>query len=163
MTKNEEEVVKTRKRTTKVKKKKSKVYFNYLSRFLFNVLLFELFFILCMLFATKTIEREKVTPFKYNDVNNTTYKVYLNKNDIYNEDYLDMNRAYVANLIDSVDIDFNYLFNIEQLTTMTFDYKIIANLVIENVNGTNYVDRDYVLKDSTKIELTDGGATTINE
>ncbi len=189
MTKKEEEVVNTRKRTSKkasikkinsngisteevspkdasttqVKKKKNKVYFNYISRFLFNVLLFELFFIICMLFATKTIDREKVEPIKYNDVNNTTYKVYLNQNDVYEEEYLDMNRAYVANLIDSVDIDFNYLFNIEQLTTMTFDYKIIANLVIENVNGTNYVDRDYVLKDSTKKELEDGGATTINE
>ena len=189
MTKKEEEVVNTRKRTSKkasikkinsngisteevspkdasttqVKKKKNKVYFNYISRFLFNVLLFELFFIICMLFATKTIDREKVEPIKYNDVNNTTYKVYLNQNDVYEEEYLDMNRAYVANLIDSVDIDFNYLFNIEQLTTMTFDYKIIANLVIENVNGTNYVDRDYVLKDSTMKELEDGGATTINE
>ena len=148
---------------TNVKKPRSKVYISYTSRLVFNVLLFAFFFGICLIFASKTVEREKTVPINYSDVDNTSYKVYLKQNEIYTEDYLDMNRAYVANLIDYVKIDFNYLFNIEELTNMNFDYKIIANLIIENNNGTNYVDKDFVIKDSSSKSLINSGALNINE
>ena len=148
---------------TNVKKPRSKVYISYTSRLVFNVLLFAFFFGICLIFASKTVEREKTEPINYSDVDNTSYKVYLKQNEIYTEDYLDMNRAYVANLIDYVKIDFNYLFNIEELTNMNFDYKIIANLIIENNNGTNYVDKDFVIKDSSSKSLINSGALNINE
>ena len=77
------------------------------------------------------------------------YKVYLNKNDFYTEKYLDMNKSYVASLINYIDINFNYLFKIGQKTNIDFDYKIIGELVIENSKGTGrYLEKEYVLLDT---------------
>ncbi len=128
-----------------------------------NIFALTLFFIPCFFFATKTFEKEKTTPINFTDTNDVKYKVYLNKNDIYHDEYLGMNRAYVANLINYFDIDFNYTFNIDNAMNMEFDYKIIANLIIENKNGTNYVDEEYIIKDSTKKSINKCRNYTINE
>ena len=131
---------------------------------LFIVILTFIFsFSICFLSALKTFEKEKNKPINYLENNNVEYKVYLNKNDFYHEEYLEMNRAYVASLINHIDIDFNYAFKIEKATNMKFDYKIIANLIIENKNGTNYVDENYIIKDSTIKNIDDCRDYSINE
>jgi hypothetical protein len=140
-----------------------KLYLGFGNRLLINIILFVLFLTLTFFAASKTIEREKVKPINYSDIDNIAYKVYLVDNDIYKEKFLGMNRAYVANLIDYVDIDFNYVFSIEKLTNMKFDYKIIAELIIENNKGTNYVDEKYILKDTQLKELKNSGTLSINE
>ena len=43
------------------------------------VLLFWLFFSLCLLFASKTLEKEKVVPVNYSDASNVTYKIFIMK------------------------------------------------------------------------------------
>ena len=149
--------------STKVVGKKTRLSKRTKLRVLLSALLFMCFGIWCFYVACKTIEREKPTPINYTDANEVLYKVYLKENDVYKEPYLDMNRAYVANLIDHIDIDFNYMFNIERITNINFNYKIIANLIIENNNGVKYVDENYTLKDTTNMNLSDGGNQSITE
>ena len=115
------------------------------------IVLFIVFLAICLFFASNTITRTKAIPIKYTQNGNIDYKVYLNKNNFYTEKYLEMNKSYVASLINYVDINFNYDFNINQKTTMDFDYTIIGELVIENskTNG-RYLEKKYTLLD-TKI------------
>ena len=69
----------------------------------------------------------------------------------------------MANLINHLDIDFNYSLSIDKLTDMEFEYKIVANLIIENKNGTNYVDEDFVIKETTKNSKKACGDYSIDE
>ena len=116
------------------------------------ILYMVLFFIsltICLLFASKTIIRTKANPIDYSQKGSIAYKVYLNKNNYYKEDYLEMNKSYVASLIKYIDIDFNYNFNMSRKTTIDFDYKIMGELVIENSKtGKEFQKIDYVLQDT---------------
>lgn len=167
MKKAVKETIKSEKIVKEKKEKKSKlkfrIHYSYSMRLVLTIVTFLLFIIPCLYFATKTIEREKTEPINYSDVNNVKYKVYLKENDFYKEKYLEMNRAYVASLIDYIDIDFDYLFNIEKLTKMNFDYQIVAELIIENPKGTRFVDEKYTIKELTNKELNNGGTLNILE
>lgn len=138
-------------------------YFSFEKRFVFVILMFLISYVLCLFVATKTIEKEKTNPITYTDMNQIKYKVYLKENELYKEKYLGMNRAYVANLIDNINIDYDYMFNIGKETNMDFTYKIIAELIIENSKGTNFVDEKYTLKESEMAKLNNGGTFAINE
>ena len=113
------------------------------------IVLFVISLTICLFFASNTVIRKKSLPVSYNQKGDTSYKVYLNKNNFYTEKYLDMNKSYVASLIDYIDIDFNYVFSINQKTTMDFTYRIVGELVIENSKGNGrYLEKEYVLQDS---------------
>ena len=128
------------------------------------IVLFIVFLAICLFFASNTITRTKAIPIKYSQNGNIDYKVYLNKNNFYTEKYLDMNKSYVASLINYVDINFNYVFNINQKTTMDFDYKIIGELVIENSKGNGrYLEKEYTLLDTKIRKLVQDKALTIKE
>lgn len=118
------------------------------------ILLFIISLAICLLFASKTIERRLLTPVNYTQKGNIDYKVYLNKNDFYTEKYLDMNKAYIASLINYIDVNFNYDFNISQLSYMDFDYRIVGELVIENSSGSSrYLEKEYTLLDTKTKKL----------
>jgi len=55
---------------------------------------------------------------------NLDYKVYLKENDFYDTPYLTKDMAYIASLIDTINIDFNYLFSIDTISNMDFSYGI---------------------------------------
>ena len=131
------------------------------------VLYMVLFFIsltICLLFASKTIIRAKSIPIDYSQNGSIGYKVYLNKNKFYTEEYLEMNKSYVASLIKYIDIDFNYKFNINAKSTIDFDYKIMGELVIENSKTSGrYFEKEYVLQDTKVGKLVQDNNKIINE
>jgi hypothetical protein len=131
------------------------------------VLYMVLFFIsltICLLFASKTIVRKTSLPIDYSQNGSIAYKVYLNKNNFYTEDYLEMNKSYVASLINHIDIDFNYNFSMNAKTTINFDYKIIGELVIENGKTSGrYLEKQYVLQDTKVARLIQDKSKNIKE
>ncbi len=119
------------------------------SKLILCIILFILSFTICIFFASKTVERKETTPINYSQKGNVDYKVYLNPNDFYAENYLEMNKTYVASLINYIDIDFNYLFNIDKEMDLAFEYKIIGELAIANSKGSGkYLEKEYILSDS---------------
>ena len=128
-----------------------------------NSLIFIVLVASCFFAATKAIERQETKPISYTDTNKIEYKVYLKDNEFYKDEYLGMNRAYVANLIDHIDIDYSYLFNIERVTKMGFNYRIIAQLIIENSKGVSFVDEKYVVKDTISKNIDNTGTFAVNE
>ena len=113
------------------------------------IVLFVVFFTTCVFFASKTVDRKKPVPINYSQKGNIDYRVYLNPNDFYPENYLDMNKSYIASLINYIDINFNYDFVIDKKMDLDFDYKIIGELVIENSKGSGkYLEKEYTLLDS---------------
>lgn len=115
-------------------------------------------FILCyttvysFLNSTDTV----TTDLYYSEIGNAEYKVYYKDNDYY-RDYLTSDMTYVADLIDLVDIDFNYQMNIEDDVDLEYSYDITATLVITNKDQDTEVlyKSEQTILDSQVIEVMD--------
>ena len=152
------------KKSNEVKIKENKKNKKINIKLILCFILFVIFFSVCLFFASKTVDRINPIPISYSQSGNINYKVYLNKNDFYTEKYLDMNKSYVASLINYVDVDFDYAFNIGTKIDMDFDYRIIGELVIENSKGTGrYLEKEYVLQDTKTKKIINEMKSNIKE
>ena len=141
-----------------------KIDSSYYTKLILLVLLFIITFSICLIFASKTLEREKAKPISYNQKSNISYKVYLNDNEFYEHEYLDMNKAYIASLIKYINVNYDYKFNIKEKSTLDFDYQILGDLIIENNNGTRkYFEKTYNILDSKHQKLENDRSLSINE
>ena len=99
----------------------------------------------------------------YKEVGSVDYKIYLKENEFYDKPYLEKNMAYIASLIDNLNIDFSYIFNVDKYSSIDFKYNIIGNLVIASQNNSNvFFEKKYVLKEDNVKELA-GNKLVINE
>ena len=140
---------------TKLKlKAKYRRQFSYNLRLTLVIIVFVSSFLTTLYLATKSFEYQNSKQIDYHENQTTDYKVNLKPNDFYSESSLGKNMIYIASLIDSIDISFNYDFNIEEAALIDFDYKIMADLIISSPNGTNnYFEKEYTLKDTKTTTL----------
>jgi len=145
-------------------KNESKIDSGYNIKLVLLGLLFVITFSICLISATKTLEREKVKPISYNQKSDINYKVYLNENEFYENEYLDMNKAYIASLIKYINVNYDYKFNIKEKSTIDFDYQILGDLIIENNNGTRkYFEKTYNILESKQQKIENNKSLSINE
>jgi len=146
------------------KKSFKHIYIGYGVRIFLYLILFLISFGTCLYFASKSFEKEKFNPINYTEKGAVDYKVYLNENNFYEQEYIEANKAYVASLIKNIDISFNYSFNIATITNMDFNYKIIGELVIENNGGTRrYLEKNYSLLEEKEAKLQNNNTINIKE
>lgn len=84
---------------------------------------------------------------------NISYKVNLFKNNSYAESYLigAANRSYVTNLIDTIDLDYNYTVNFDQPVTGDLEYRLVSVSRADKVDGSVKTE----LWSSTPVNVTD--------
>lgn len=122
------------------------IYFGYSKRLVLTILLFSIFLILTFLFVLKSFNYYEPEIINYKENSVLDYKVYLKENNFYGSEYLGKDMLYIASLIDKIVIDFNYLFDIDKVSSINFDYKIYAKLLITNSNsGKTYFEKEYDL------------------
>lgn len=78
----------------------------------------------------------------YSENGTIDYKVSLKDNDYYEGEFVEQNKIYIASLIDKIEIDFDYDFNIDRDIDCVFSYDIYSELIIKD--GTS--DREYIHK-----------------
>ena len=145
-------------------KKKSKVYFSYGFRLFIFLLLFLALFLVGVSFIFKALVLKEQKVIQYSEKSNLDYKVYLNENDFYDQEYLGKDMFYVASLIDKIHIDFNYDFSIEEMVDLNFQYDIIGKVVISDENDTRiYYEKEYQLLDKNNVSLVDDYSRNIRE
>ena len=82
----------------------------------------------------------------YRQTGNIDYKVYLKDNDFYNTPYLDKDMAYVASLIDKVNMTYNYNFDTTKESDIDITYQVKAKLVIASQNNSKiFFEKEYDL------------------
>ncbi len=88
----------------------------------------------------------------YNESGNVDYKVYLKDNDYYEEKFLGKDMQYIASLINTINVDFNYEMHATEKLAFDYKYKIIGTLKITDKTDKDKVlyTKDYVLKEETK-------------
>lgn len=114
------------------RKERAGFYLGYSSRLIISVILFVFTLSLslfCLNNSVKIFEKEKIT---YHEKTNLDYKVKVKDNDYYESEFLEKNMSYVASLIDSVVVDFNYNFSSDKYLKGSYTYKIVADLDIIN-------------------------------
>ncbi|MBR3362772.1 MAG: hypothetical protein IKG40_02475 [Bacilli bacterium] len=100
----------------------------------------------------------------YSENGDIDYRVYLQQNDFFEEDFLGKNKAYIASLIKNIDVDFNYIFKIDNKSDIDFDYDIIATLVIADGSGQNvFFEKDYSLLGKTSSSIVKGTVNNIKK
>ena len=70
---------------------------------------------------------------KYSEKSNLNYKVHLKKNNFFEEEYLEKDKQYIANLIDYIQTQFSYnLDNIKNIDEYYYAYGIDATVNVED-------------------------------
>ena len=114
------------------KKRRTRV----IKRIIFDVIVFAILITIGTFLLIKSLNFETEKVIKYNEKSNLDYKVYLIKNDFYEQEYLEKDMLYVASLIDKILIDFDYKFESEDKEDIDFTYSVLAKLSINNSSNT---------------------------
>ena len=148
----------------KIEKKSKGFYFGFYGRFVFNLLLLIIAIVVFAysLLMSIALTREEIITYKV--TSNIDYKVYLKANDFYDTPYLGKGMAYVSSLIDKINVNYNYKFDVSRESNIDFDYKVVARLVIANKSNSNiFFDKEYVLADPKKDNMENGTAHLIDK
>lgn len=91
-----------------------------------------LIILITFLLILRFVELNKTIEVSYNEQSDTKYKVHLRDNVFFEEDYLNEENKYIANLIDYVDTTFNYKINVnEKNVDYNYSYKVDAIVTIK--------------------------------
>ena len=100
----------------------------------------------------------------YNEIGDVDYRVYLKENDYYDESYLDAGMQYIASLINTINVDFNYEVHTTEELDYHYNYEITANLVVTDRNNSSRIlyERPETLVSNKTVQVTDNNFV-INE
>lgn len=147
----------------KIKKKK----LNDRGKILVSILFFLFFSILSLSFFKLSIytDNGKLTnAVDYSENGNIDYKIYLKDNNYYNTTYLEKGMQYVAGLIKTVNVRFDYQIHSTKNIDIDANYSVIADLQITERNDSSkllFSKKDKLI-DNKKIKVNDNNLT-INE
>lgn len=85
----------------------------------------------------------------YTGKSNVDYKVYLFKNNFFEQPYLEKDKTYISSLIDYIDIDFNYNLSFDNMVYGSYTYYVngtIAAKKPQSETGSSYWSKTYTLK-----------------
>ncbi len=68
----------------------------------------------------------------YSEIGTSNYKVYLKENSYFEQPYLGEDMAYIASIINSINVNFNYSYKSSEVLDYTHDNKITATLYIND-------------------------------
>lgn len=145
-------------------KVKKGFYIGYSTRIVIYSIMFLIFSVFSFYLFNKSLVVQEAERITYSEKSNIDYKVKVKKNSFYDTEYLDKNMSYVANLIDSIDIDYNYIFNSNTKLTGDFDYTVVATLEILNSDNKEvFFKKNYALSKNIIKSLKDDNELIINK
>ena len=92
-----------------------------------------LILIISCVFLAIYMNRNRPQHLQYREDGNIDYKVLVKENQYFSDGYLEEDKQYIATLIDKIDANFIYNFNVSEDIEYTYTYKIVVYVnVIEN-------------------------------
>lgn len=139
-------------------------YVDYKTRLIGHSLMFIALFVLTVIFLQGAFGVAASKTIQYNETSNLDYRVYLKENNFYDTDYLGKNKVYIANLIDNIEVNFRYNYNIVEPANVDFNYNVVAKLTIADGSGkNNYYEKEYVLLSNKTASIKNGTFYNLNE
>ncbi len=152
-------------------KKKHKRYVSYNTRLIVNAFIFLLCLLIVALLFSYSIQYQKEQKITYTENGVADYRVFLKENDSFpglkylgKKDLNDNKYAYVTSLIDKIEIDYDYNFDIEKNSNIDFDYNIVGELLIFDSDGKNvFYSKKYNLLNNKVKKIENDKNAKINE
>ena len=109
-------------------------------------------FIIILLSINLFIYRNK-NYLSYSENTNVDYKVNLKKNNYYQVDNLPSGMTYIANLIDNIEVDFNYLFESSKPVDYDSTYYVeaITRVYGDKTKSTILFEKSEMLLDNVRV------------
>lgn len=103
------------------------------------------------------LNNKKKIVLEYQGSSDINYKVYLKENNFFNEEYLGMDRTYIASLIDYLDVIFTYNLKYSEIVSGEYKYYIKATIYADKdaSSKTNYWSKSYILTEPEIIRFED--------
>ena len=144
--------------------KKRKIYFGYIQRLFVNSLLIILALGALVYSGFKTFYITDNETISYHENSKIDYQVHLKENDFYDTPYLNKGMAYIASLIDKINIDFNYMFYSNKTNSIDIYHKAVAKLVIASQNNDKvFYENEYELAGKEVENIVDKYEYDLNE
>lgn len=132
--------INVKKEETKINKVTSKkIYVDTPLRVFILVGTVVIFSMLSLIFLKNGLETKTYTNIYYSERSGLDYRVYLKPNPYFTEAFLGKGRQYIANLIDYVDIDFNYNFNASDFIDYNYRYMVKADITVHEKGDASKV------------------------
>lgn len=137
-----------KKETKQENKKCKKVYFSYAKRLSIHIFLFFIFFPLGVYLVVRSLNIVQTKNLSYREKGTVDYSVCLQENTFYESECLNGGMSYIASLIDTIPLQFQYQFMVsDERVVKEVEYEILAKLVIsDKENTTNYYEKNYTLQ-----------------
>jgi hypothetical protein len=144
------------------KKIESKASFEWkIGIYVFLSVLFGILFIWFLVLSFSVTKDEVIN---YSEKSDIDYKVYLKNNDTYDDEYLEKDNLYIANIIKNIVIDFDYNFLVDKESDIDYTYAIKADLVVyDSKKDKNLLSKEYVLLDETKEKIVNSKDIIVNK
>lgn len=155
-------VYKNEKKPVIKKPKNSRIYFGYIGKVIWFIILLVSLIGTSVILILKSINVTAGKKLLYEENGNIDYKVYLKPNQFYEEPYLANGLTYLAVLINNIDTNFSYTFSIEEAMDLEIIYDVIAKLKICNSDGQQLFEKEYTLISKQKEMVKNSKTITIN-
>lgn len=135
-----------------------KVYFDYASRVIILSICLVIFILISYSCLNRAIKIDDAKIINYQENGSSDYKVYLKENEFYEEKFLGKDMMYVANIIKSIDVDFNYNFTTSEKVNTDLNYDVVGKLIIMDMNGQSTIfEKNYTLVKNTPVKADKNG------
>ena len=103
------------------------------------------------------LNNKKKMVLEYQSSSDINYRVFLKENNFFNEEYLEMNKTYIASLIDYLDVVFNYNLKYSEIVSGEYKYYIKATIYADKdaTSKVNYWSKSYNLTEPETIKFED--------
>lgn len=143
---------------------KKDFYLSYYTRIILMIVVFILLLAGGMLLVNQSVENIAAKKMNYSEKGNVDYRVYLKENDFYEDEFLLPGMSYIASIIKNIEIDYNYIFQIDKKLSTNFYYDIVGKLVISDASEENvFFTKEYNLLEEQTDKLNKGTRIDINK
>lgn len=125
-----------------------------MKRSFFSIFLMIGCFFLTYIFLDAAFRTKTKVYVNYQDKSTVNYQVYLLDNDVYSEEFLGMKRSYVSDLVDYIDISFDYDVLYDTYMNGFYSYNVGVSLVAyeDDINDSLW-EKNYSLIDDKVIVI----------
>ena len=124
-----------------------------------------LFAIFAYIFIDRGINLKTKNYINYQENSDILYRVYLLKNDFYDQDYLNMNERYVSEFVSNIDFNFKYkiLFTNYVNGYYTYNVKAVLNAYQDSITDIVWKNEYVLVNNTTEILNQENKGININK